>query len=145
MLSSVRVKHVRLCSGCAFVLSQNHCNRISAMYEFSWKSCLWPSTTRVTQRFCQQNILPSPRFAQLLIRENGSLWIRPMHFKSGVLYVKVAFRGFRVFQKNINTLLRTAHIVTDLYLISVWSIKMFFSKPYRTLTKPHFFLIALMG
>ena len=88
------------------------------MYEFSWKSCLWPSTTRVNQIFCQQNILPSPRFAQLLIREDGSLWIRPMNFKSGVVNVKVAFRGFRVFQKNINTLLGTAHIVTDLYLIS---------------------------
>ena len=145
MLSSVRVKHVRLCSGCAFVLSQNHCNRISAMYEFSWKSCLWPSTTRVTQRFCQQNILPSPRFAQLLIRKNGSLWIWPMHYKSGVVYVKVAFRGFRAFQKNINTLLGTAHIVTDLYLISDWSLQMFFTKQSRTLTKPHFFLIVLLG
>ena len=115
------------------------------IYEFSWKICLWPSTTRVNQRFCQQNILPSPRFVQLLIRENGSLWIRPMHFKSGVANVKVAFRGFRVFQKNMNTLLGTAHIVTDLYLISDRSLKMFFTKPYRTLTKPHFFLIVLLG
>ena len=115
------------------------------MDQFSWKICLWPSTTRVNQRFCQQNILPSPRFVQLLIRENGSLWIRPMHFKSGVANVKVAFRGFRVFQKNMNTLLGTAHIVTDLYLISDRSLKMFFTKPYRTLTKPHFFLIVLLG
>ena len=68
-----------------------------------------------------------------------------MHFKSGVVNVKVAFRGFRAFQKNMNTLLGTAHIVTDLYLISDRSLKMFFTKPYRTLTKPHFFLIDLLG
>ena len=68
-----------------------------------------------------------------------------MHYKSGVVYVKVAFRGFRVFQKNLNTLLGTAHMVTDLYLVSDWSLQMFFTTQSRILTKPHFFLIVLLG